>query len=131
MSCILLRGRCCDIIVLSIHAPTEDKIDDMKGRFYEELEHVFDKFCKYCMKIVLGEFSAKVGREDIFKTTIGNESLHQISNDNGVTVVNLATSNNFTFKSRMFPHHNIHKFTWMSTDGKEHNQIDHILVDRM
>jgi hypothetical protein len=36
------------------------------------------------MKIVLGEFNAKVGREDIFKPTIGNESLHEISNDNGV-----------------------------------------------
>jgi hypothetical protein len=36
------------------------------------------------MKILLGVFNAKVGREDIFKPTIGNESLHEISNDNGV-----------------------------------------------
>jgi hypothetical protein len=33
------------------------------------------------MKILLGDFSAKVGREDILKPTIGNESLHEISND--------------------------------------------------
>jgi hypothetical protein len=32
------------------------------------------------MKIVLGDFSAKVGRVDIFKPTIKNESLHEISN---------------------------------------------------
>jgi hypothetical protein len=37
----------CDIIVMNVHAPTEDKIDDIKDRFYEELEHVFDKFPKY------------------------------------------------------------------------------------
>jgi hypothetical protein len=49
---IILRGRWCDIIVLNVHAPTEDKIDDMKDRFYEELEHVFDKFPKYHMKSV-------------------------------------------------------------------------------
>jgi hypothetical protein len=36
------------------------------------------------MKILLGDFNAKVGREDIFKPAIGNESLHEISNDNGV-----------------------------------------------
>jgi hypothetical protein len=26
----------------------------------------------------------RVGRENIFKLTVGNESLHEISNDNGV-----------------------------------------------
>jgi hypothetical protein len=52
---------------------------------------VFDKLQKYHMKILLGDFNAKVGWEDIFKPTIGNESLHEISNDNGVRVVNWAT----------------------------------------
>jgi hypothetical protein len=37
---------------LNVHAPTEDKIDDIKDRFYEELEHVFDKFPKYPLKIL-------------------------------------------------------------------------------
>jgi hypothetical protein len=39
----------------------------MKASFYEELERVSNKFCKYHAKIFLGDFSAKVGREDIFK----------------------------------------------------------------
>jgi hypothetical protein len=30
----------------------------------------------------------------------------------------------------MFPHCNIHKFTWTFPDGKAHNQIGHILIDR-
>jgi hypothetical protein len=34
------------------------------------------------MKILLGDFNAKVGREEIFKITVGNESLHEISNNN-------------------------------------------------
>jgi hypothetical protein len=46
------------------------------------------------MKILLGDFNAKVGRENIFKPTIGKESLHQDSNDNGVRIVNFATSKN-------------------------------------
>jgi hypothetical protein len=36
------------------------------------------------MKNLLGDFNAKVGKEDIFKPTIGNENLHEISNNNGV-----------------------------------------------
>jgi hypothetical protein len=38
------------------------------------------------MKILMGDFNAKVGREDIFKPIIGNESLHEASNDNGLNV---------------------------------------------
>ena len=70
------------------------------------------------MKILLGDFNAKVGREIIFKPTIGQESLHQDSNDNGVRLVNFATSKNLVVKSTMFPHQNIHKYTWTFPDGK-------------
>ena len=43
------------------------------------------------MKILLGDFNAKVERENTFKPTTGNESLHQNSNDNGGSTVSLAT----------------------------------------
>jgi hypothetical protein len=129
-SYIIQRDRWCHIFVLNVHAPTEDKTDYVKDGFYEELERVFDKFPKYHMKILLVNFNAKVGREGIFKLTIENVSLHEITNDNGVTLVNFATSRNLRVKSTMFPHRNIYKYTWTSSDGKTHNQIDHILVDR-
>jgi hypothetical protein len=58
MSYITLGCRWCDII-LNVHAPAEDKTDDMKDRFNNELEHVFDKFPKYHTKILLGNFNAK------------------------------------------------------------------------
>jgi hypothetical protein len=57
---------------------------DIKDSFYEEIGRVFDQFPRYDMKILFGDFNAKVGREDIFEPTIGNESSHKISNDNGV-----------------------------------------------
>jgi hypothetical protein len=76
------------------------------------------------------DFSAKVGREDTFKLTIGNKSLCKISNDNGVKVVNFATCKNLTVKSTTFPHCNIHKYTLTSLDEKTQNHIDPILIDR-
>jgi hypothetical protein len=30
----------------------------------------------------------------------------------------------------MFPHRDIHEFTWTTPDGKTYSQIDHILIDR-
>jgi hypothetical protein len=59
MSYIILTRHWCHIIVLNVHAPTEDKTDDVKDSFYEELEHVFHKFPKHHMKILLGDFNVK------------------------------------------------------------------------
>jgi hypothetical protein len=63
------------------------------------------------MNILLGDFNAKVGREDTFKPTIRNKGLHEIINDSGVRVMNFATSKNFIVRSTMFLHRNIHKYT--------------------
>jgi hypothetical protein len=78
---------------------------------------MFDKLPKYHMKILLGDFNAKVSREGIFIPTIGNESLHEISKDNGVRLINFATSKNLRIKITMFLHPRIHKYTWKSPDG--------------
>jgi len=51
---------------------------------------VFNHFPKY-VKMLVGDVNGKVGGENIFKPTIGQESLHQDSNDNGVRLVNFAT----------------------------------------
>jgi hypothetical protein len=56
----------------------------MEGSYYKELESVFYKFPKYYKNILLGDFTEKVYKEDISKTTINNESLHEINNDIGV-----------------------------------------------
>jgi hypothetical protein len=82
------------------------------------------------MQILLGDFNVKVGMEDIFKPTIGNDSSHEIRNDNGVKVVNFTTSKYLVVRSTIFSHCSIHKYTWTSPDGQTHNQIDHVLIDR-
>jgi hypothetical protein len=94
-----------------VNSPTEDKDDDTKESFYEEQEQIFDQFPRYHTKILLGDFNEKVQREDIFKPVIGNESLHEISNHNGIRVVNFATLKNLIVKSTTFLHHDIHKHT--------------------
>ena len=62
------------------------------------------------MKILL-DFNVKLSRDDNYTPTIGNESLHEASNDNGGRAVNFTTPRNLVVKSVMFPHRNIHKYT--------------------
>jgi hypothetical protein len=103
--CIILRGHWCHIIVLNVHAPTEDKTDDVKDNIYEELEpHEYSVRKSQCQ--------SRQGRH--FNPTTGSESLHEMSNDNGVRLVNFATSKILRVKSTMFPHCNIHKYIWKS-----------------
>jgi hypothetical protein len=71
MSYIILRGCWCHVFVLNVHVPTEDKIDDVKDSFFGELETVFNNFPKYHMKILLGNFNAKLGRVDILNRQLG------------------------------------------------------------
>jgi hypothetical protein len=91
---------------------------------------ITQKFIKYYIKILLGEFNTKADREDIFKPKVEKECLNEISNGNGVRVVNFATSKNLIVKNTMFPYSIIHKFIWASPDGNIHNQINHSLIGR-
>ena len=46
MSYVVMKGHWCNISDLNVHAPSEEKGDDTKDSFYEELEQVFDHFPK-------------------------------------------------------------------------------------
>jgi hypothetical protein len=74
MSYITQSGRFCDIIVLGVYVSTEDKTDDLKDSFCEELEFVFNKFRKCHLKILLEYL-----KEHIFKARTCNESSYKIS----------------------------------------------------
>jgi hypothetical protein len=71
MSYTVLRGCWFDIIVLNACAPSEDKSDDSKESFNEELKQVFNHFSEYNIKIILGDVNANLGREDFSKPIAG------------------------------------------------------------
>jgi hypothetical protein len=67
MPFLVLRGRCCNVIVLNMHTPSEERSDNTKGSFCEELEQVFDHFPKYHVKLLLADSNSKLERDYIFK----------------------------------------------------------------
>lgn len=117
------------VVFVNVHAPTEDKDDNEKDDFYSLLDNTLWEIPRGCVQIILGDFNAKIGREECFKPIIGGHSLHQLSNDNGCRLIDLATGRNLRVKSTMFPNKNIHKGTWRSPDGRHVYQIDHVLVN--
>ena len=90
----------------------------LKIAFMKKIERLFDQLPMYHKKILLGDFNAKVGRENIFQPTIGTESVDPESNDNGIRLVNLATSKNLIVKSTKFLHRNIHTQSDRSYSGR-------------
>ena len=62
---------------MDLHTPNENS-GDSKESFYEEVEQVFDHFPKYHMKILLGDFEAKVGGENIFNQLWGMRVYNRI-----------------------------------------------------
>ncbi|XP_023228945.1 craniofacial development protein 2-like [Centruroides sculpturatus] len=116
--------------MISVHALTEEKREEVKDEFYSQLEEVLGIVPKHNVKLILGNWNAKVGREEVYQGVIGRNSIHENSNDNGKRVVDLASGHNMVVATTVFPHKRIHLGTWISLDGNTVNQIDHILIDR-
>jgi hypothetical protein len=89
-----------------------------------ELEQVFDHYAKHHIKILFVDFNAKLWKKVIFKPTTGNDSLHKISKDNGVRIINFATPKIRVVKSTMFQRRKIHKHTWTSPDWETYNKMN-------
>ena len=72
----------------------------------------------------MGDLNTKVGNERVMgKYGCGN------INDNGERLVDLSGTNNLVIGGTIFPHREIHKLTWISPNGRDKNQIDHIIIN--
>lgn len=78
--------------------------------------------------MIHGIFLFDIDPEHQIKRT-NKGKLHDESNNNGTRFIDFATPHDLRIKSTMIEHKNIHKRTWVSSDGKTWNQIDHILID--
>jgi len=51
--------------LINIHAQTNEKMKEIKEKFYTLLEQNINQMANSDIKIILGDFDAKVGKEDI------------------------------------------------------------------
>ena len=60
---------------------------------------------------------------------VGKHGLGSDRSDNGERFIEFCAANSMAITTTMFPHKDIHKYTWTSPDGRTRNQIDHIVVN--
>nr|XP_043067136.1 uncharacterized protein LOC122321357 [Drosophila bipectinata] len=103
--------------LICTHDPTEEKDDATKDAFYAELDRAYERCPSHDIKILLGDFNAKVGRE---------ASLVPPSGD---LVYMRPRVRNKVVRSTGFRHLDIHSASWLSADRLTRNQIDHVVID--
>ena len=77
--------------------------------------------------IIMGDLDAKVGTDNSGSDRVMGGHGSGIIDENGERLVEFCTTNNLVIGGTLFPHREIHKVTWCSLNGRDRNQIDHLL----
>jgi len=94
-----IRGKFFNYNFVNDHEPTEISDDKEKQGFFDALEKAYDTSPRNYIKIVLSDFNAQVGKELVNFPTIGNYSLHSLTNENGSRLIQFAVSWNIIIGS--------------------------------
>ncbi|KAG8236282.1 hypothetical protein J437_LFUL016062 [Ladona fulva] len=88
------------VTFVCVYTPTDDA-EEEKDTFYGQLEIEMDSIPRKDVKIVLGDFNAKVGKEEAYRETIGKERLHDLTNDNGQRMIDFTMGNLMVVKNHV------------------------------
>jgi len=115
--------------VVQVYAPTELTCDGEKDRFYEQLQDELNMIPSYDIKVVIGDFNAKIddNRRGLH-TMLGPFGSANLTNDNGERFILSCCTNGLSIGNTFFRHKQIHKVTWTSPDGGTSNEIDYICI---
>ena len=118
------------LTIIHIYAPTMEATDEDKDEFYEQLQSVVGSVNKHDMVLITGDMNAKVGANNTDKELVMGKHGTGTINSNGERLTDFCSLNSYVITGTIFPHKDIHKFTWTSPDKKTTNQIDHVLINR-
>ncbi|XP_045158250.2 craniofacial development protein 2-like [Mercenaria mercenaria] len=118
------------ISLIVVYGPTNDNTEEAKERFLAQLQDVLSTAPKYDIKIIMGDFNAKVGSNNkTHENVMGKHGMGN-RNDNGESLLEFCGINNLVITGTIFPHKLRHKISWISPDGRTENQIDHLLISK-
>jgi hypothetical protein len=113
---LCIKEKFFNISVISAHAPTEDKEEEIKSACYDKLAWLYLQVPKHDIKIIRGDMNAKIGK-DPRVPYVGHHSLHDKCNVNRIMMTDCAVTRKLVISSSMFPHKSVNKETWISPNG--------------
>ena len=128
---IRLRAAPFNITILQVYAPTSGHDDSEVDHFYQQVQETIDQTPKNDILFVQGDWNVKVGKDaqadfgDVCGPYCNVET-----NERGLRLLEFATCNNLVLTNTLGPNKPSRRWTWHSPDGKHHNQIDYILVNK-
>ena len=125
---VRLKGKHVNITVIQCYAPTNESDDMDKEEFYSMLQAETEKTPRHDVLVVMGDLNAKVGKDNTdYERVMGKHGVG-IKNNNGERLLDFCDINNLVIGGTLFPHRDIHKLTWNSPNGRDRNQIDHLMI---
>ena len=126
---IRIKASPFNITLLQAYAPTSDYSDEDIKIFYQDIQENFDKAQKKDIKIILGDFNARVGK-DTAKDWPKQQGPHcnVTTNDRGLRLLEFANYNDLVIANTLGKHKKSRTMTRHHPNGVNHGQIDYILV---
>ena len=127
---VRLQTKHLKMSIIQCYAPTNDHKDEFKDEFYNALNNVMEKIPKHDITIVMGNMNAKIayynmGVESIIRT----HAMGDI-NKNGERLLEFCLMNGILIGGSLFQHKDIHKQTWISSDGLVSYEIDYLRTNK-
>ena len=123
-------GQPFNVSVMQVYAPTTDKTEEEIEQFYENLDDALKQMPKKDVKVIMGDWNAKIGKDNIGWERVMLKNGYGDRNERGERLLEFALKQDLLICNTKFQQKDCRKWTWKSPDGRTTNMIDLILIDR-
>lgn len=126
---VRLQGKPYNLGLIQCYAPTLQASEEEMHDFYNALQKAVDSIPNRDIIFIMGDLSAKVGKQSASLDSCGIYSLGR-ENERGTDLIEFCTNNNLVIANTLFAHHPRRLYTWTSPDNNTRNQIDYIIINK-
>ena len=113
---VCFQGKPFNITVIQVYAPTSNAEEAEVEWFYEDLQDLLELAPKRDILLIIGDWNAKAGRQEIPGVT-GKFGLG-VQNEAGQRLTEFCQENALLMVNTLFQQHKRRLYTWTSPDGQ-------------